>query len=118
MVLDLRNNPGGYLRSPFLCGMVFGQGRGGCSGKVQPGDVRPFRANGNEALKNFRWSFDKRRFGFRVGNLAGNLRDVRGVKLVGEKSSGKGVVQELRNDPAALLENIGSRMAYAQRAAD
>ncbi len=98
IVLDLRNNPGGYLE---ICQQVagwflekgnvitvedYGQGR-------QP-DI--FSANGNAAFANYPMVILMNSGSASASEiLAGALRDDRGVQLVGEKSFGKGSVQEV-----------------------
>ena len=98
LVIDLRNNPGGYLESVVDISGWF----------LEKGDIILKEDFGNDEIKIFR---------VRIGQallkdiptvilinegtasaseiLAGALRDNRGVKLIGEKSFGKGSVQEL-----------------------
>jgi len=98
LIIDLRNNPGGYLESVVNISGWF----------LEKGDIILKEDFGNDEIKIFR---------VRIGQallkdiptvilinegtasaseiLAGALRDNRGVKLIGEKSFGKGSVQEL-----------------------
>ncbi len=98
LIIDLRNNPGGYLESVVDISGWF----------LEKGDIILKEDFGNDEIKIFR---------VRIGQallkdiptvilinegtasaseiLAGALRDNRGVKLIGEKSFGKGSVQEL-----------------------
>lgn len=98
LIIDLRNNPGGYLESVVDISGWF----------LEKGDIILKEDFGNDEIKTFR---------VRIGQallkdiptvilinegtasaseiLAGALRDNRGVKLIGEKSFGKGSVQEL-----------------------
>ncbi|RLG13420.1 hypothetical protein DRN69_05610, partial [Candidatus Pacearchaeota archaeon] len=98
LIIDLRNNPGGYLEAVVNISGWF----------LEKGDVVLKEDFGNDEVKLFR---------VRVGQallkdiptvvlinggtasaseiLAGALRDNREVKLIGEKSFGKGSVQEL-----------------------
>ncbi len=98
LIIDLRNNPGGYLESVVNISGWF----------LEKGDIILKEDFGNDKIKIFR---------VRIGQallkniptvilinegtasaseiLAGALRDNRGVKLIGEKSFGKGSVQEL-----------------------
>jgi len=98
LIIDLRNNPGGYLESVVNISGWF----------LEKGDVILKEDLGNDEIKLFR---------VRTGEgllkniptvilinegtasaseiLAGALRDNRGVKLIGEKTFGKGSVQEL-----------------------
>lgn len=100
VVLDLRNNPGGYLEvAQELMGWF-----------VDPGEVvaiedfgdgrqqREYRAIGNGALKNFDVVVLINQGSASASEImAGALRDIRGVQLVGTKSFGKGSIQELKN---------------------
>ncbi len=98
LIIDLRNNPGGYLESVVNISGWF----------LEKGDIILKEDFGNDEIKIFR---------VRIGQallkeiptvilinegtasaseiLAGALRDNRGVKLIGEKTFGKGSVQEL-----------------------
>lgn len=98
LIIDLRNNPGGYLESVVDISGWF----------LEKSDVILKEDFGNDEIKLFR---------VRTGQsllksiptvilinegtasaseiLAGALRDNRGVKLIGEKTFGKGSVQEL-----------------------
>ncbi len=98
LIIDLRNNPGGYLEAVVDISGWF----------LEKGDIVLKEDFGNDEIKLFR---------VRIGQallkniptvvlinegtasaseiLAGALRDNRGVKLIGEKSFGKGSVQEL-----------------------
>jgi len=100
IILDLRNNPGGYLEvaqdvaSWFLKeGQVvtiedFGKD------KAQ----QQYRAEGNGALANYPMVVLINKGSASASEiLSGALRDNKGVKLIGEKSFGKGSVQEVVN---------------------
>jgi len=98
IVLDLRNNPGGYLQTAVnLAGwflprntlVVSEVGREG-------GGASRMRAMGNEALAGIPTVVLINGGSASASEiLAGALRDQRKIKLVGEKSFGKGTVQEL-----------------------
>lgn len=99
IVLDLRNNPGGFLQVAIdLAGWFLNKGEVVASETFRSGPDDVFRANGNGALKNIPLVIL-----INVGSasaseiLAGALRDNRGVKLIGDQSFGKGTVQELQN---------------------
>lgn len=101
IVLDLRGNPGGYLEvSQDIAGWF-----------LQPGQVvtiedfgngadqqRYYKTQGNAAFANYPMVvlIDKGSASA-AEILAGALRDDRSIKLVGEKSFGKGSVQEVVN---------------------
>lgn len=106
MVLDMRNNPGGFLDvSVQLAGWFVPRGSTVVTEAFRSGENLNFRANGNEALKNFPVVVLVNAGSASASEiLAGALRDLRGIKLVGEKTFGKGTVQELQalKDGASL----------------
>ncbi len=96
IVLDLRNNPGGYLQGAVDIASDF----------VSSGSVIVIEQDGNEKKSEFKTSSGPRLIDYDLvvlvngGSasaseiLAGALRDLRGIKLVGEVSFGKGTIQE------------------------
>lgn len=102
IILDLRNNPGGYLEvavdiaSWFLNnGDVVAIER---FGQAEQSRETEFRANGLGSFKNYPMVILVNQGTASAAEiLAGALRDNRGVKLIGEKTFGKGSVQELIN---------------------
>jgi len=103
IILDLRNNPGGYLEVAVdIAGWFLNTGDlvaiedfGKDNGQ---GKTTEFRASGLGALKNYPLVVLVNQGTASAAEiLAGALRDNRGVKLVGEKTFGKGSVQELVN---------------------
>jgi len=98
IVLDLRNNPGGYLEvAQDIAGWFLEKGQivaiedfGGDR------EEKLYKAQGNALLLSYPVVVLVNE-GSASGSeiLAGALRDNRGIKLVGEKSFGKGSVQEL-----------------------
>jgi len=98
IILDLRNNPGGYLevaqdiagwfleRGEIVTIEDFGQGK----------EQKKYKAQGNAKLLSYSMVVLINK-GSASGSeiLAGALRDNRGIKLIGETSFGKGSVQEL-----------------------
>ena len=97
MILDLRNNPGGYLDVAVdLAGWFLKRGDVVVREKFSSGAEDVITANGNEKLKDFPVVIIMNDGSASASEiLAGALRDNRGVKLVGVKSFGKGTVQEL-----------------------
>lgn len=100
IVLDLRNNPGGYLEvSQNIAGWFlepesvvaiedFGNGA----------ESKNYRTSGNAVLKNMPLVVLMNEGSASASEiLAGALRDDRQIKLIGVKSFGKGSVQELSN---------------------
>lgn len=99
MVLDLRNNPGGYLEvAADLAGWFLPRGTLVVSEENRSGIVQRFVASGNEALVGIPVVILMNEGSASASEiLAGALRDNRGAKIVGEQSFGKGTVQELQN---------------------
>jgi carboxyl-terminal processing protease len=102
IILDLRDNPGGYLEvAQELAGWFlqknqivtiedFGKGR----------TQQIYETDGNSVFLNYPTVVLINQGSASASEiLAGALRDNRGVKLVGEKSFGKGSVQEVINLP-------------------
>ncbi len=103
IILDLRNNPGGFLEvavdiaSWFLNtgDLVAIEDFGKDNGQ---GKITEFQASGLGALKNYPLVVLVNQGTASAAEiLAGALRDNRGIKLIGEKTFGKGSVQELVN---------------------
>ncbi|MFH1451157.1 MAG: S41 family peptidase [bacterium] len=100
IILDLRNNPGGYLEvANDIAGFFLKRGdviviedRG------QDKEPKEYKATGNEMLLKYPTVVLINQ-GSASGSeiLAGALRDDRGIQLVGETSFGKGSVQQLVN---------------------
>ncbi len=98
IILDLRNNPGGYLEvAQDIAGWFLKRGQivaiedfGGDM------DKKEYKARGNERFLNYPVVVLINQ-GSASGSeiLAAALRDNRGVKIIGESSFGKGSVQEL-----------------------
>lgn len=99
LILDLRNDPGGFLQVAVdLAGWFVPRGSLVVSEKGRGGDGQDFRTVGNEALLHFPVVVLINKGSASASEiLAGALRDIRKIKLVGETSFGKGSVQELEN---------------------
>lgn len=97
MVLDLRGNPGGYLQVAVdLAGWFLPRGTLVVTEVGKERTPQKFFAYGNEVLVKMPVVVLINRGSASASEiLAGTLRDNRGVKLIGEKSFGKGTVQEL-----------------------
>ena len=110
IVLDVRNNPGGYLDVAVdLAGWFVQKGDVVVKEKHTDGKIDVFKANGNEALKNLPVVVIINGGSASASEiLAGALRIDRKIQLVGEKSFGKGSVQELQTlkDDSALKITI------------
>lgn len=97
IILDLRNNPGGYFDIAVdLAGWFLKRGDVVVKQKSADGNIQDFRANGNGSLANLPVVLLINAGSASASEiLAGALSADRGVKLVGEKSFGKGTVQDL-----------------------
>lgn len=97
IVLDLRNDPGGFLEVAVnLAGWFLEPGTLVVSEEFRSGDKNEFKTSGNGVLKNVPVVVLVNGGSASASEiLAGALRDQRHVKLVGEKTFGKGTVQEL-----------------------
>lgn len=100
IILDLRNNPGGYLEiSQDIAGWFLSPGQivaiEDFAGKQEQ---KIYKAQGNYWLEKYPLVILINQGSASASEiLAGALRDNRGVKLIGEKSFGKGSVQELED---------------------
>lgn len=111
IILDLRNNPGGYLEvSQNIAGWFLEKGSAvviedfGEKGKQQV-----YQARGNPVFVTFPMVVLINEGSASASEiLAGALRDNRGITLIGEKSFGKGSVQELTElrDHSALKVTV------------
>ncbi|KKS46622.1 hypothetical protein A2567_00885 [Candidatus Azambacteria bacterium RIFOXYD1_FULL_42_11] len=102
IILDLRNNPGGYLEVAVdIAGWFFDTGDLIAIeqfGQSEQNQKTEFRASGLGALKNYPMVVLVNQGTASAAEiLAGALRDNRNIKLVGDKTFGKGSVQELIN---------------------
>lgn len=100
IILDLRDNPGGYLEvSQYIAGWFLPQGQMVTIedfGKDKEPEL--YKTDGNAALANYPIVVLINNGSASASEiLAGALRDNRNVKLIGEKSFGKGSVQKLVN---------------------
>ncbi len=99
IVLDLRNDPGGYLDVAVdLAGYFLKPGTLVVSEVGRSIATTTYNASGNGALDDFPMVILVNGGSASASEiLAGALHDDRGIKLIGEKTFGKGTVQELEN---------------------
>ena len=99
IILDLRNNPGGLLDSAInLAGYFVQKGQPVVSEIFGDGTKNEFTSNGNAILAKYRTVILVNGGSASASEiLAGALHDNLRIKLIGEKTFGKGVVQELVN---------------------
>ncbi|MCL4405069.1 MAG: S41 family peptidase [Patescibacteria group bacterium] len=101
MILDLRNDPGGYLdQAVAVAGWFLKPGTVVVKERYANGSEDVLTANGNAALSNFPVVILINGGSASASEiLSGALRVDRGVKLIGDKSFGKGSVQQLTQLP-------------------
>lgn len=98
IILDLRNNPGGYLEvSQDIAGWFLPRGEVVVIEDFGEGKTEnTYRAQGNAVFTDYPIVILINKGSASASEiLAGALRDDRGIKIIGEKSFGKGSVQEL-----------------------
>ncbi|MBM3281398.1 MAG: S41 family peptidase [Candidatus Harrisonbacteria bacterium] len=101
IVLDIRNNPGGYLEvSVDIAGIFIERGKIVVYEEGRNGRKQEFLAHGNAELKDFPIVVLLNKGSASASEiLAGALRDQKGTPIIGETSFGKGTIQELKNLP-------------------
>lgn len=99
IILDLRDNPGGYLEVAVeIASWFIDKGQPVVSEDFGNGDKNEHASYGYNKLANYPTVVLINQGSASASEiLAGALRDDKGVKLVGEKSFGKGSVQELES---------------------
>ncbi len=99
IILDLRNNPGGYLDSAIsIAGLFLESGKDVVYEEFRSGKKETFKATGGSIVGDIPIIILINSGSASASEiLAGALRDHLGIKIVGEKSFGKGTVQELKN---------------------
>lgn len=97
LVVDLRNNPGGLLDSAVnIAGWFLDKDQIVTVEAFRDGSRNEFRSRGNGSLKIYQTVILINGGSASASEIvAGALHDNRGVRLVGEKTFGKGSVQEL-----------------------
>lgn len=112
MVLDLRDNPGGFLQVAVdLAGWFLPRGTLVVSERNKDGETTKLYSTGNAALKNFPVVVLINNGSASASEiLAGALKDQRQIKLIGEKTYGKGTVQQLLslNDNSSIKVTIAN----------
>jgi len=103
LILDLRDNPGGYLEAAVnLAGWFLKPGETVVSEEFRSGEKQIFKSHGTGLFKDIPIVILINEGSASASEiLAGAIRDNLKVKLIGKKSFGKGTVQEL----ASLKDN-------------
>ncbi len=117
LILDLRNNPGGLLDSAInLAGWFLDKNQVVVSEVFRDGTRNDFKSDGNSLLKRYPTIILMNGGSASASEiLAGALHDNRKIKIIGEKSFGKGSVQELQNygDGSSLKVTIAKWLTPA-----
>ncbi|MBI4158074.1 MAG: S41 family peptidase [Candidatus Yanofskybacteria bacterium] len=97
LIVDFRNNPGGLLDSAInIAGWFLDKDQVVTAEAFRDGSTNEFRSKGNGSLKIYPTVILINSGSASASEIvAGALRDNRGVRLIGEKTFGKGSVQEL-----------------------
>ena len=117
LIIDLRNNPGGLLDSAInLAGWFLDKNQVVVSEIFRDGTKNEFRSDGNALLKKYPTVILMNGGSASASEiLAGALHDNRNIKIIGEKSFGKGSVQELQkyDDGSSLKVTIAKWLTPA-----
>lgn len=99
LVLDLRNNPGGYLEVAVdISSWFIPKGEIVVVEDFGNDEKNEYRSQGFNGLRDMPTAVLINEGSASASEIvAGALRDVKGIKLVGEKSFGKGSVQQMKN---------------------
>ena len=97
IIIDLRNNPGGYLEvANEVASWFLPKGEVVVREEFRDGKSNEYKSRGYQHLQNFSVVIIVNGGSASASEiLAGALRDQKGVKLIGEKTFGKGSVQTL-----------------------
>jgi carboxyl-terminal processing protease len=111
IILDLRNNPGGFLETAVDVASYFiSRDKTVVIEDYGNGKKDTFNSNGYELLADYKVVVLVNGGSASASEiLAGALRDQKGIKLIGEKTFGKGSVQELES----LRENTSLKITVA-----
>ena len=112
LIIDLRNNPGGYLDAVTnISGWFLDKGLIILKEDFGDNNIKITRATGNGLLKDLPTVVLVNEGTASAAEiLAGTLRDNRGVKLIGTQTFGKGSVQEL----VSLRDNNSLKITIAK----
>ena len=99
IILDLRNNPGGYLQTANdIANWFIPKGQIILKEEFKDGNKDEYVSRGYSAIQDFPIVVLVNKGSASASEiLAGALRDIRGIKLIGEKTFGKGSVQEIES---------------------
>lgn len=122
IILDLRNNPGGYLQSSVdVTGLFVPKGTVVVKEKNKAGEANEDKTIGDPVLKDYKIYILVNGGSASAAEItAGALQDINGSILIGEKTFGKGSVQNLEElaDGATLRVTIAHWFTPKDRAID
>lgn len=96
IIIDLRNNPGGYLESAVNLSSYFLDGGTVVSEQDRTGQKKDYKVIKKDRLKNFETVVLVNNGSASASEIfSGALQDRQAAKIIGEKTFGKGSVQEL-----------------------
>jgi carboxyl-terminal processing protease len=96
IVVDLRNDPGGYLDTAVSLSSYFLDGGVVVSEKGKGGAIHEYKVSRKARLKGFKTAVLVNKGSASASEIfAGALQDTKTGKIIGDKSFGKGSVQEL-----------------------
>ena len=97
IILDVRNNPGGYLEVAVdIASWFLPKNSVVLKEEFKNGELEEYKSKGYNALQDFPVVVLINKGSASASEiLAGALRDIKGIKLIGEKTFGKGSVQEM-----------------------
>jgi carboxyl-terminal processing protease len=97
IIVDLRNNPGGYLEVAVdVASWFLPENTVVVKEEFKNGETNEYKSDGYKSLQNFEAVVLVNGGSASASEiLAGALRDIKGIKLVGETTFGKGSVQTL-----------------------
>lgn len=111
IVLDLRNNPGGFLESAVFIGSEFLDGGNVVLQEDSEGNKAPFKVNRSGKLFSIPMVVLINKGSASASEIvAGALQDRKRAELIGEKSFGKGTIQEAQE----LAEGAGIHITVAK----
>ncbi len=121
IIVDLRNNPGGYLETSVDLASNFIDGGVVVSEKGKDGKSKDYKTTGRPRLKGFKVAVLVNKGSASASEIfSGALQDRGGGKIIGDKTFGKGSVQELADlsDGSAIKVTVAKWYTPSGRSID